>query len=117
MSSPDQPDMLDGAGLALWRKLQDECEFDAHEEVIAIELCRTVMQCEQMQRQLIDEGMVVEGQRGAKVNPIAAELRQYRILVARLTATLGIPPSEGDDRTTKPRGAVRGVYTPQVARS
>lgn len=111
----DEPDLLDGAGLALWRKLIDECEFDSHEEVIAVELCRTVTLCESLHRRLLDEGLVVEGQRGAKVNPIAAELRQQRLAVARLTASLGIPAA--DDEPSKPRGAVRGVYTPQAVRA
>lgn len=118
MSSDAVPEMLDGAGLALWRKLNDELEFEAHDEVIAVELCRTVSLCEQMQRRLLDEGLVVEGQRGAKVNPIAAELRQQRILVARLKASLGIPPADDDQPAKpKPRGAARGVYTPQAVRS
>lgn len=111
---PDDPDLLDGAGLALWRKLVDDCEFDTHEEVIAVELCRTVSLCEQLQRTLLAEGLVVDGQRGAKVNPIAAELRQQRIVLARLTASLGIPPL--DDAPPKPRGAARGTYTPQPVR-
>src|ERR1700758_3509902 len=59
----DEPDLLDGAGLALWRKLIEECEFDSHEEVIAVELCRTVTLCESLHRRLLDEGLVVEGQR------------------------------------------------------
>ncbi len=59
----------------------------------------------------------VEGQRGAKVNPIAAELRQQRLVIARLTASLGIPSDDVEPKQPKRRGAARGVYTPQAARS
>lgn len=111
----DTPDLLEGAGLALWRKLIDECEFDPHEEVLAVELCRTVTLCEALHQRLLDDGLVVEGQRGAKVNPLAAELRQQRIIVARLVASLAIPALDGDE-PPKPRGAARGSYTPQAMR-
>ena len=113
----DEPDLLDGAGLALWRRLADELEFDAHDEQIAIELCRTVSLCEALHRRLLDEGLVVEGQRGAKLNPLAAELRQQRLVAARLTASLAIPAAEDDEKPSKRRGAARGVYTPQAVRS
>jgi phage terminase small subunit len=110
------PDLLEGEGLGLWRELCDDYEFDPHERVLAVELCRTVSLCEALQRRLLAEGLVVDGQRGPKVNPIAAELRQQRIVVARLTASLGIPPLD-DLEQPKPRGAARGVYVPQAARS
>jgi hypothetical protein len=100
----DEPELLDGAGLLLWRRLHDELEFDAHDEVLAVELCRTVSLCESLHRRLLDEGLVIEGQRGAKVNPLAAELRQQRIVVARLTASLG-SPAEEDEQGSKRRGA------------
>lgn len=111
----EPPDLLDGAGLALWRKLADEFEFDGHDEVLAVELCRTVSLCEQLHRRLLADGLLVEGQRGAKVNPIAAELRQQRIVLARLTASLVIPSD--DDAQPKLKGAARGAYTPRAVSS
>ena len=114
----DIPELLEGSGLALWRKLNGELDFEPHEAQLAVELCRTVTLCEQLHRQLLAEGLVVQGQRGAKANPIMAELRQQRIVVARLTASLAILPGDGDGAAAgKPRGAARGVYTPQGARA
>ena len=121
MSSMRAPGMLDGAGLRLWRKLTASVEFDGpHAIQVLTELCRTVSLCEVLEGQLRVEGPIVDGQRGPKVNPIMAELRQQRITAARLTAALAIPTPPDDDPADDkpaPRGGARGVYTPQVARS
>lgn len=50
-------------------------------------------------------------QRGPTVNRLTSELRQHRILVARLTASLKLQDDDGDPLST-PRGAARGVYKP-----
>ncbi|MGY4648409.1 terminase [Mycobacterium sp. URHB0021] len=101
------PDMLDGSGLTLWRELTAEFSPEPHERATLLELCRTVSLCEVLQRRLDTDGTVVDGQRGPKMHPAIAEIRQQRIVVARLTASLGI---RSEDDEPKPRGAVRGVY-------
>lgn len=86
------PHGLDGAGLALWHQLHESLEFSITERQIAVELCRTITLCELLGKELDRSGLVVEGQRGPRVNPLAAELRQQRLVAARLVANLNIPP-------------------------
>ena len=103
------PAGITGAGLALWDQLTEALELTMTERQVAVELCRTVSLCEQLDGELRALGPVVDGQRGIKVNPIAAELRQQRLVVARLVASLNIPDPDDVDRPSR-RGAVRGVY-------
>ncbi len=110
MTESGTPADLDGAGLDLWRELDAALDFLPHERVLAIELCRAVSLCEQLNRALAAGGLVVDGQRGPRVSPLAAELRQQRLVVARLTASLGIPPLPDEQGHPRPRGAARGVY-------
>ena len=99
------PGDLTGAGAALWRDLHAHLSFDPHEETLCVELCRTVTLCETLQQQLDATGITVDGQRGPKINPVLAELRQQRLVAARLSASLNIPV----DSARRSRG-VRGVY-------
>ena len=103
-----------GAGDALWRQLNASLDFTITEYQIAIELCRTVTLCELLARELDATGPLVQGQRGPKINPVAAELRQQRLVAARLGAGLNIPPLPGTAGRHRPRGAPRGVYVPGV---
>lgn len=109
MTPKNAPEGIVGAGLVLWNQLQQSLEFTMTEQQIAVELCRTVSLCELLSRELDVLGPVTDGQRGLKVNPIAAELRQQRLTAARLTASLNIPDPDAGERA-RHRGGVRGVY-------
>ena len=85
------PDLLEGAGLALWQELNEELGFEPHDKAICVELCRTVTLCEQLAKRLDAKGPVIDGQRGPKINPLLAELRHQRTVAASLTKALGIP--------------------------
>ena len=104
------PAGITGAGLALWGQLTEALELTMTERQVAVELCRTVTLCELLDAELRALGPVVDGQRGIKVNPIAAELRQQRLVAARLVASLNIPAHPDDVDRPSRRGAVRGVY-------
>ncbi len=86
-----------------------ELEFESHERQIAVELCRSVALCDLLRRELEILGPVVAGQHGPKVNPLIADLRQQRLVVARLTAALNIPARDGQGAPRRPN-APRGVY-------
>lgn len=109
MADDEVPADLTGAGLALWNELHADLEFQPHERQLVVELCRTVTVCEMLSKELAVLGPVIEGQRGWRVSPILAELRQQRLVVARLVHTIGIPEPDGIDRP-RHRGSVRGVY-------
>jgi len=110
VTKQNNPAHLDGAGLALWLELDAALAFLPHERVLAIELCRAVSLCEQLNHALAASGLIVDGQRGPRVSPLAAELRQSRLVVARLAACLAIPPPPHEQGHPRPRGAARGVY-------
>jgi hypothetical protein len=111
-AKPAAPAGITGAGLALWHELHAELSFTMTEERVAVELCRTVTLCEVLAAELDALGPVTVGQRGVRVNPIAAELRQQRLVVARLVASLNIPAHPNDEVVggRGRRGGVRGVY-------
>ncbi len=95
MSNNATHNLLKGAGLALWQELDETYGFGPHERQLAAELCQTITLIEQMAKRIDVEGMTVEGQRGDRVNPLLAEIRQQRAVAARLTAALGIPATKG----------------------
>jgi len=105
------PEGITGAGLELWNRLHDALEFTMTESQIAVELCRTVSLCGLLAKELDALGPVIDGQRGIKVNPIAAELRQQRLTAARLVACLSIPqhPDAAVDRPSARK--LRGVHS------
>lgn len=111
MADDTTPALITGAGLNLWRELHAALDFTVTERQIAVELCRTVALCEVLAGELDVLGPVAAGQRGIRVNPIAAELRQQRLVAARLVASLNIPPAPDsvEHLGRRPRG-VRGVY-------
>ncbi|MBU3751372.1 MAG: hypothetical protein FGM52_13175 [Mycobacterium sp.] len=104
------PAGITGAGLTLYRELHAALTFTMTEHQIAVELCRTVSLCELLDAELRALGPVTEGQRGIRMNPIAAELRQQRLTAARLTASLNIPAHPEAVERPRQRGGVRGVY-------
>ena len=107
MADDKTPAAITGVGLDLWHELHAALQFTVTEERIAVELCRTISLCEVLARELDVLGPVLDGQRGLKVNPIVAEIRQQRLAAARLAKSLDIPAL--DDRPNR-RGGVRGVY-------
>ena len=110
MADPAAPAGITGAGLTLWNELHAALTFTMTETQIATELCRTVSLCEVLDAELRALGPVTDGQRGVRVNPIAAELRQQRLTAARLTASLNIPAHPEAVERPRQRGGVRGVY-------
>ena len=107
---PPAPAGVRGAGLDLWNRLHAALDFTMTEQQIAVELCRTVSLCELLAAELEAAGPLTAGQRGIRVNPIAAELRQQRLVAARLTASLNIPTQPDTGQHSGRRGGVRGVY-------
>jgi hypothetical protein len=75
------------------------CDFEPSETECAllIEACRTVDDIEALQRQIASEPMTTTGSRGQDVvNPLRAELRSQRLLLARLLSQLDVPAEEAE---------------------
>ena len=107
-TAPKQPPSdLRRSGRALWRAVLTEFDLDEHERQLLHETCRTRDLCDRLQTVLDNEGVMSESSQGARVHPAAVELRQQRVVLARLLAALNVPSGEEDIGT---RRAPRGVY-------
>jgi hypothetical protein len=106
---------LGAAGRRLWRSLNDEYDFEAHERLLLLQACRTSDMLDVLASAVAEEGVVdAEGE----VSAAAREMRQQGIALARLLAALRLPAGEeGAEqlgvRRPQRRIGVRGVYGPR----
>ncbi len=106
---PAAPRGVQAAGRRLWRSVLDEFELAEHELALLRQAVRVTDVCEALQQLVDDDGPVLDG----KAHPALVELRQQRLLLARLIVALRVPLGEdqgaGGAARTQYRGA-RGVY-------
>jgi len=113
MTIPKPPNGTGASGHRLWRDVLSKYELEEHEMALLREAVRTVDALDGLAALVAAEGLTVEGQRGPKVHPAMAEIRQLRIALARLVAALRLPAGEeepGKERRPQRRVGVRGVY-------
>jgi hypothetical protein len=106
-TAPKPPHDLQRSGRALWRAVLADFDLDEHERQLLHETCRTRDLCDRLQAVLDTDGPMSESSQGIRVHPAAVELRQQRIVLARLLAALNVP--SGEVEAVGVRGA-RGVY-------
>lgn len=99
-------------GRRLWRAVLEVYELEEHELALLRQAVHTVDLCSRLQGQVEEEGVMVEG----RAHPALVELRQQRIILARLIVALRVPMGEvessgksGSGGRTQYRGT-RGVY-------
>ncbi|MDQ6875792.1 MAG: terminase [Actinomycetota bacterium] len=105
--SDDPPKGSQAAGRRLWRSVLGAFDLDEHELALLRQAARTADVCEVLQGLVDAEGAMREG----RAHPALVELRQQRIVLARLLVALRVPlgeESEGSDRLQ--RRGTRGVY-------
>ena len=102
------PAGLAKSGRALWRAVMGDYALDEHEATILREACRTADSLDALQSLLDAEGLMSATSQGPRIHPALVELRQQRVVFARLLTALRIPT--GDTGRTQTRGVVRGVY-------
>lgn len=110
-TAPKPPRDLQRSGRALWRAVLADFELDEHEQQLLHETCRTRDLCDRLQVVLDTDGVMSESSQGVRVHPAAVELRQQRVVLARLLAALNVPSGEeGASAHRAPRGvyAIRG---------
>ena len=83
-----------GPGKRLWRKVIDSFDLDAPELLLLAEACRTADLCSRLQAELDETGPILDS---GRLNPAAAELRQQRLVLARLISSLQLPKGLADD--------------------
>lgn len=101
---PQAPRGLKTAGKRLWRTTLEAFELTEHELSLLREACRNVDLLDDLQAVIDREGVLDESPQGRRAHPAVVELRQQRLVFARLVAQLGIPVDDEDG----PRGGRRG---------
>jgi hypothetical protein len=95
----------DSAGIALWTETVADVEFEPHNLQVLAEACRTLDALHSLQDALDADGPIIDSPQGRKANRALPELRQGRIVLARLLAALKIPAADdGPIKTRAPRG-------------
>jgi hypothetical protein len=103
---PEPPKGTKAAGRRLWRSVLEEFELAEHELTLLRQAVATADLAETLQASVDREGPVVAG----RTNPALVELRQQRILLARLIVALRVPIGDAEDGGRSQRRGLRGVY-------
>ena len=101
---PAAPDGTGEAGRDLWHAVLDRFELEEHELALLRQAVHTADLCEELQGIVDEQGVIRDG----RTHPALVELRNQRILLARLVVALRVPLGEQEGRAQH-RG-VRGVY-------
>ena len=91
MPVPKTPPGLKSGGRRLWRAVAEEFELAEHERVVLLEAARTVDSCDALQVILDEGGVINSSPQGLRAHPALVELRQQRVTLAKLVASLRIP--------------------------
>lgn len=114
MSVPAAPKGAGPAGRRLWRSIVTGFELAEHELALLRQAVHVADVCEELQKRVDDDGLLVNG----RTHPGLVELRQQRILLARLVVALRVPLADEEDGSPEPasgagrsqRRGFRGVY-------
>jgi hypothetical protein len=118
-SRPRPPKSLDVAGKRLWSAVTSEFDLGEHELVLLRQAAHVADLCDELQADVEREGPIVATASGEpRTHPAVVELRNQRILLARLVAMLRVPLGDEDaGRLPGQVRATRGVYGLKAVRS
>jgi hypothetical protein len=104
---PKAPTGAGPAGRRLWRSVLSEFDLAEHELALLRQAVHVADLCAALQATVEREGMVLDG----RMHAAMVELRQQRVLLARLVVALRVPLGDEDagPGRTQYRGT-RGVY-------
>ena len=88
------PEGLQDRGEAVWKAVTDAFELQAHEGELLVEIARTVDLLDALQALVTAQGETLPWGEGIRANPALVELRQHRVVLARMVGALGIPADE-----------------------
>ncbi len=104
-------------GMRLWTAITAEYDLEEHELALLRQAARVADVCADLHGIASEEGLLVDG----RIHPAAVELRQQRVLLARMIVALRVPL--GDDGEVAPDGTrtqyrgTRGAYQPRGLRA
>ncbi|WP_046470666.1 hypothetical protein [Allosalinactinospora lopnorensis] len=113
----EEPEGLKAAGAALWSSVTAEFELAEHELSLLREACFTADVCAELAGVVEREGVMIRSRLGeVRTHPALVELRNQRVLLARLLVALRVPLGEEEGEGDRPPvRAVRGAYQPRSA--
>lgn len=121
---PSAPAGSGTAGRRLWRSVMADFELSEHETALLREAVRVADTCSDLQARVDLDGPVIAGKAGPVAHPALVELRQERVLLARLIVALRVPLGDQEEKPAKHSGAprlqrrgTRGAYGPRALRS
>lgn len=104
MAEVVQPSGLGSAGRRLWASVTKTFEFDGEHEVsLLTQAARTADHIEALEQEVASRGVVLDSPQGLKAHPALVEVRQQRIVLARLLSALRLPDASGK-RPQRQRG-------------
>jgi hypothetical protein len=106
VSIPKPPDGVGEAGRRLWSSVLESFVLEEHELALLRQACQVADLCDGLQAEVDASGLLV----GGRTNPALVELRQQRILLARLVVALRVPLGEEASDGRDQRRGIRGVY-------
>ena len=118
MTIPRAPEGARTAGKRLWKAVLSDFELAEHELALLRQAVRVADLCDQLQAVVEAEGPVLRVDGQPRTHPAVVELRQQRIVLARLVVALRVPlgDQEADGASTGEasrlqRRGVRGFYS------
>jgi hypothetical protein len=114
---PRAPEGAGTAGKRLWRAVLGDYELQEHELALLRQAVRVADLCDQLQSVIEAEGPLLRVDGQPRTHPAVVELRQQRIVLARLVVALRVPlgdqeqdgASAGEPTRLQRRGT-RGFY-------
>jgi hypothetical protein len=106
VSIPRAPAGAGAAGKRLWRAVLADFELAEHEQVLLRQAVRVADLCDELQAVVSAEGPLVRVDGATRTHPAVVELRQQRIVLARLIVALRVPL--GDQEQDGPAGVEAG---------
>lgn len=113
MTKPRTPAGLDAAGKRLWSAICADFELAEHELAQLAEACFIRDRIVELRDLVTRDGTMIASSQGMRLHPGIAEIRAQQLTLARLLATLGVPPLAED--SLPPSRGVRGIYTSRRA--
>lgn len=117
MTDVERPAGLGVAGGRLWDAIVGDFVLQEHERVLLESCARVADTIDALVAEVGDGPLTVDGSHGVKIKPQVVELRQQRITLARMLASLRVPfgaEDVGEDGHGPPRlqrrSGVRGVH-------
>jgi len=109
---PAAPPGTGVAGRRLWRAVLAAYTLSVLEDVLLRQAVCAADHVAELDAVLEADGLMVPGRDGERLHPAVAEVRQHRLMYARLLAALRLPVEESAPRSQH-RG-LRGVYATGV---